>query len=312
VRTYYIAAEDVSWNYAPRGSDPVFSRSLPYPWGERTVFPKQRYIGYTDQRFSRRAEEPVWQGILGPTLRAVVGDTLKVVLLNRTTIPVSIHPHGVRYTEADEGARYGDRHGDGDAVPPGGRYEYTWFVVPQSGPVAGEPSSKVWLYHSHVGRDGGASRGLVGVIIVTDPAHATAAATPDDVDREFVTLWMIFDEGNGHESAGSNEANLMHTINGLIFGNLHGLLMNQGDRVRWYLVDLGSESDWHTPHWHGETVLVDGHYTDVVALGPATMVVADMVAENPGEWLLHCHVSDHMMSGMYATYTVLRKPVSSR
>ena len=34
------------------------------------------------------------------------------------------------------------------------------------------------------------------------------------------------------------------------------------------------------------------------------MKVADMLADNPGTWMLHCHVSDHMMSGMFALYTI--------
>jgi FtsP/CotA-like multicopper oxidase with cupredoxin domain len=34
------------------------------------------------------------------------------------------------------------------------------------------------------------------------------------------------------------------------------------------------------------------------------MKVADMVAHNPGVWMLHCHVNDHMTAGMYTTYTI--------
>jgi FtsP/CotA-like multicopper oxidase with cupredoxin domain len=34
------------------------------------------------------------------------------------------------------------------------------------------------------------------------------------------------------------------------------------------------------------------------------MVTADMTADNPGTWLLHCHVADHLNAGMVATYTI--------
>jgi hypothetical protein len=37
---------------------------------------------------------------------------------------------------------------------------------------------------------------------------------------------------------------------------------------------------------------------------PASMKVADMVADNPGAWLYHCHVSEHMSEGMFARVTV--------
>jgi Multicopper oxidase len=52
-------------------------------------------------------------------------------------------------------------------------------------------------------------------------------------------------------------------------------------------------------------VLEDGRRrTDVVELLPATMKVADMVADNPGAWLFHCHVAEHMMEGMFAPVVV--------
>jgi hypothetical protein len=34
------------------------------------------------------------------------------------------------------------------------------------------------------------------------------------------------------------------------------------------------------------------------------MKVADMVADNPGTWLFHCHVADHMANGMFAAVHV--------
>ncbi|MEY4939365.1 MAG: hephaestin, partial [Verrucomicrobiota bacterium] len=42
----------------------------------------------------------------------------------------------------------------------------------------------------------------------------------------------------------------------------------------------------------------------VVDLLPATMKVADLLADNPGDWLFHCHVAEHMREGMFARLTV--------
>jgi hypothetical protein len=47
---------------------------------------------------------------------------------------------------------------------------------------------------------------------------------------------------------------------------------------------------------------------DVIELLPGSMATADMTADNPGTWLLHCHVSDHMEGGMMATYTIYPAP----
>lgn len=308
-RTYYVAAEPVHWNYMPLGTDPVFERDLPAPWGDSLVYPKLRYVEYTDATFATPKPQPAWLGLLGPIIRGVVGDTIKVVFKNSTDQPVSMHPHGVRYAPADEGALYSPPRGGGDSVTAGGQYTYTWFAEDQSGPKANEPSSKVWLYHSHtVEPEAEVYRGLFGVIVITDPAHANADATPNDVDREFVTLWMVINENTEEmppEDAEAEERNLRHSINGYMFGNLPTFEMNSGDRVRWYLTALGSEVDLHTPHWHGEKVELEGKtYTDVVELLPASMKVGDMMADNPGTWLVHCHVADHMMAGMFGRYTI--------
>lgn len=55
-----------------------------------------------------RAPEDAYLGDLGPILRATVGDTINVTLLNRIERALSMHPHGVFYTKANEGAYYND------------------------------------------------------------------------------------------------------------------------------------------------------------------------------------------------------------
>ena len=43
---------------------------------------------------------------------------------------------------------------------------------------------------------------------------------------------------------------------------------------------------------------------------PGSMATADMTADNPGTWLYHCHVSDHMENGMMSTFTIYRPPAA--
>jgi FtsP/CotA-like multicopper oxidase with cupredoxin domain len=132
---------------------------------------------------------------------------------------------------------------------------------------------------------------------------ANADGSPKDVDREFVTAFFIINKLLG------TEAGMMHSINGYIFGNLKGLIAKWGERVRWYVLGMGNENDLHTPHWHGKTVSVGAppvaRRTDVLELLPASMVTADMNADNVGEWLYHCHVADHIEAGMVTTYQIL-------
>jgi FtsP/CotA-like multicopper oxidase with cupredoxin domain len=300
-REYWVAAEKVTWNYAPSGKNLIKPDDGLGVWGKTLTYPKYRYFGYKDGRYKERLVQPEWAGILGPQLRAEVGDTLKVHFLNKTDRPLSMHPHGVFYDKRNEGADAASRGaGMGAAVPPGKSFTYTWVVDEASGPGPTDPSSIVWLYHSHVMEEEEANLGLVGTIIVTRQgmARSTRDPAPNDVDQEFTTLFMIFNEENGEESG------MKHTINGRIFGNLKGYDTSIGKRVRWHVVALGNETDNHTVHWHAQTVLDHGRRTDVVEVLPASMTSVDMIPRSPGNWLLHCHVDDHMMAGMSTRWNV--------
>lgn len=302
-RHYYIAAEDVIWNYAPSGMDLLNAVPIRQPW-VKLQWPKTRFVEYTDGTFTTKKPQPDWLGILGPVIRAEVGDEIIVEFLNRSRFPHSMHPHGLRYDKDNEGSVYLP-FGKGDRVAPGRRYTYHWFANAASGPGPGQPSSIVWWYHSHVDSGIEVNAGLLGPIIVTAKGKAKPDGSPKDVDCEFVADFQIFDQMGGKPEG------LFYAINGYIFGNLPGLYMKQGEKVRWYLLAMGNEIDLHTPHWHGETVTYEGRHTDVVELLPGSMKTVDMIADNPGSWMFHCHVEDHMEAGMMAVYTIYKPQVRS-
>jgi len=346
-RTYYVAADTVVWNYAP-GGDTNLITGLPYDSialhyvrtdstdvGRRYL--KSIYREYTDSTFTRlEPRDPAWEhlGILGPLLRAGVGDTIRVVFRNDTPHPASMHPHGVFYAKSSEGAPYADSTSGADksddAVPPGGTHVYVWPVPARAGPGPGDGSSVLWMYHSHVNDERDLDAGLVGPIIVTARNMARADGTPKDVDRELVVAFDEFDENQSwylrenirrfalkpqkikivktpfaeDDQEPGYGGNFKEALNGYIYGHLPGLTMRAGERVRWYLMAT-TGFEIHSPHWHGNTVLVRGMRTDVGALLPMGMLVADMVPDDPGIWLFHCHVGPHLMAGMQALYRVL-------
>jgi len=80
--------------------------------------------------------------------------------------------------------------------------------------------------------------------------------------------------------------------------------MKKGEHVRWYLLSMGEAFNFHTPHWHGNVVMDHARRTDVLTLMPADMRTVDMVPDDPGTWLYHCHVEDHMDLGMVTMYKV--------
>jgi hephaestin len=81
--------------------------------------------------------------------------------------------------------------------------------------------------------------------------------------------------------------------------------MHLGERVRWYVMSMGTEVDLHTPHWHGNTVTtMMGMRTDVLQLIAGSMQTADMQPDDAGIWLFHCHINDHIKAGMLTRYEV--------
>ena len=341
-RTYFIAADEVAWDFAPanvnRITGEAFAPDNLFINGTLgKVYRKSLYREYTDATFTTLKPVPAaWQhlGTLGPLIRGVVGDTIVVEFKNNTAFPSSVHPHNVLYLKDSEGAPYVDGttgQSSDDAVPPTGTHLYTWQVPERAGPGPEDGSSILSMYHSHVNETRDTNAGLIGPMIITRAENARDDGTPDEVDRELVNLFTVFDENasmqidaniaaspactatpslcDGSDPAAApdfEEGNLKHTINGFLFGNFPegSLTVAKGQRVRWYLMGMGTEVDLHTPHWHGQTVLVGGMRMDVTSLLPATMVVADMVPDNAGTWLYHCHVNDHIDAGMITTFTV--------
>jgi hephaestin len=310
------------------------------------VYRKALYREYTDGTFAtrkRRLPQDEYLGLLGPILRAEVGETIKVVFKNNASRPFSMHPHGVFYEKASEGSMYADNvpHDQkiGSMVPPGATFTYQWEVPERAGPGPDDPSSIVWLYHSHVDEYKDVASGLVGAIIVTRPGQANADGTPKDVDREIVALFAGFNENQSwyvqqnvaaHISAadqqalnkrdaklsdphlyvaftgnGFAETNFKFSVNGYLYGNGPVMTMKKGQRVRWYLLDVGDVVNFHTPHWRGNLVTYHHARTDVFSMLPAGMETADMVPDAPGQWILHCQVDDHHQAGMLTRYEVL-------
>lgn len=326
-REYWIAADEVLWNYAPSFPTNLMS-GKPFTANQRVFvedyvgrqYWKALYREYTPgfaDLIARGAQEE-HLGVLGPIIRAEVGDTIVVHFRNNTSIPASVHPHGVFYDKASEGAPYDDGTNlkNDDAVPPGGEHTYVWGVPERAGPGENDPSSIIWVYHSHSDETGDTNAGLVGPMIITREGKARRDGSPRGVDREFVSLFTVMDE-NVSSLADKNlsgilvddeeafeESNLMHGINGLVYGNNTGYNMKTGDHVRWYIIGMGTEVDLHTPHWHGATLTHNGNRLDVAEILPAATKTFDMNPDNPGIWMYHCHVNDHIEAGMMTTFTV--------
>jgi len=156
VRTYYLGADEVLWDYtradknlitgnAFEDESRVFVQAGPGRIG--SAYLKCVYHRYTDATFRTPApirDDAAYVGLMGPVIRAEVGDTIKVVFRNRgCRIPTSVHPHGVFHLKASEGAPYADNTSGRDeldnGVAEGHERTYTWLVP--LGPAPGRTTA---------------------------------------------------------------------------------------------------------------------------------------------------------------------------
>ncbi|KAK5742376.1 hypothetical protein LTR17_003388 [Elasticomyces elasticus] len=225
VRRYYVAAEEVEWDYAPSGWDnwlgvpmnvsPRANMAGANQYGTKWL--KALYRGYTDSSFTTYSEQPAWQGTQGPTIRSEVGDLIEIMFVNKLSKNyATMHSMGLEYPQVNgEGADYYPTDTvnytlpESGAVPPihkgvgpGGCVVYKWMVDNDSGPNDGEPA-RVHSYHSYVALQQDSNAGLIGPQIIY--AKGQMASTMANY-REIPLLFMIYDESDSWLSAENKAA----------------------------------------------------------------------------------------------------------
>jgi manganese oxidase len=235
--------------------------------------------------------------IPGPSIEVVQGDRVRIVVDNRLPEPTSMHWHGFEIPISMDGM-------PGISQPmilPGGRFVYE-FTLHQAG---------TFFYHSHAPMQ--SMMGMIGLFIM----HPREALAPR-VDKDYGLIlqeWAIL-PNNTVPNTMSMEFNWL-TMNGKAAPATTPLVARLGDRVRIRFVNLGM--DHHPIHLHGNTFYVTGTEAGRVpeaAWTPANTVLVGVAqardiefeANNPGDWMLHCHMPHHMMNQMASMVGPLMEP----
>ncbi|XP_015357139.1 hephaestin isoform X1 [Marmota marmota marmota] len=340
VRRYFIEAHEIRWDYGPMGRDGSTGKSLREPGsGSDKFFQKNstriggtywkvRYEAFQDETFQEKLqlEEDKHLGILGPVIRAEVGDIIQVVFYNRASQPFSMQPHGVFYEKKYEGTVYNDGSSHpGLVAKPFEKVIYRWTVPPHAGPTAQDPACLTWMYFSAADPIRDTNSGLVGPLLVCKAGALGADGKQKGVDKEFFLLFTVLDENKSwynetnqaaalldtrllSEDVGFQDSNRMHAINGFLFSNLPRLDMCKGDTVAWHLLGLGTETDVHGVMFQGNTVQLQGMRKGAAMLFPHSFVMAIMQPDNPGTFEIYCQAGSHREAGMRAIYNVSQCP----
>jgi len=223
----------------------------------------------------------------GPTIQVNQGDRVRIILENHLPEPTSMHWHGFEIPNDVDGGPGVSQ----SPIKPGERYVYE-FTLHQAG---------TYFYHSHMAMQ--EMMGMLGAFIM----HPKQAYRPS-IDKDFVFLLQEYAvlPNNVVPNTMSMEFNWL-TMNGKVGPAITPIIVRLGDRVRVRLINLGM--DHHPIHLHGHTFSVTGteagripesawYPGNTVLVGVAQARDIEFVANNPGSWMLHCHLPHHMMNQM--------------
>jgi plastocyanin/uncharacterized cupredoxin-like copper-binding protein len=237
----------------------------------------------------------------GPELRVREGDLVKITLQNELPVPTTIHWHGVDVPPEMDGPA-----GLNQApVEPGDTFVYEF--------VATNPGSR--MYHAHTDVATQIALGLYGSLI-SEPRDGG-----EEYDQDYTYMlseWdmeMSPDVATGKAPRGPRDSQLrggelgtdLFLMNGHTHEAINPIKVKEGERILIRLMNMGALA--HPIHIHGHSfkiVATDGNPVpkaaqltkDTVLIGPGERYDLELVADNPGVWMVHCHIESHAANGM--------------
>ena len=225
----------------------------------------------------------------GPTIEAVEGDRVRILVTNHLPEDTSVHWHGVLLPNGMDGVQgLNQPH-----IQPGETFAYE-FTLRQSG---------TQMYHPHADETLQMALGMEGFFIIHPRKERVR------VDRDFAVFLHEWDVPFG--AATPNPATMLEfnlfTFNARAYPGTAPLVAKRGQRVRVRIANLSMDS--HPIHIHGVHFVetgTDGGPTPLSAqvrettvnVPPGTTRDIEFVADAPGDWAMHCHKTHHTMNQM--------------
>lgn len=225
----------------------------------------------------------------GPTIEAVEGDRVRILVTNSLKEHTTIHWHGILLPSGMDGVGgLNQPH-----IKPGETFAYE-FTLNQHG---------THMYHPHGDEMVQMAVGMMGMFIIHPREEE-----PKPVDRDYCFLlhnWAVHPGTYRPDPSVMVDFDLW-TFNSKVFPAIDPLVARTGERVR---VRIGNLSMWNHPiHMHGVQFQVTGsdggrwpqtiwrpETTEIIGVGQTRDI--EFVAI-PGDWAFHCHMSHHTMNAM--------------
>lgn len=311
---YFIAAEEVIWNYAPvipANMDKKY-RSLHLDNFSNQIgkhYKKVIYRQYEDETFTKRTENPSIKqsGILGPVIRAQVRDTLKIVFKNTASRPYSIYPHGVTFSPYEDGVNSSSTSGNHTMirpVQPGETFTYKWNILEFDEPTENDAQCLTRPYYSDVDITRDIASGLIGLLLICKSRSLDQRGIQRVADIEQQVVFAVFDENRSwyiedninkfcenpdevkRDDPKFYESNIMSTINGYVPESIFTLGFCFDDTVQWHFCSVGTHDDILTIHFTGHSFICGKRHEDTLTLFPMHGESVTVTMDNVGTWML--------------------------
>jgi len=226
----------------------------------------------------------------GPTIEAVEGDRVRILVTNNLPEHTTIHWHGLILPSGMDGVGGLSQ----PQIGPGETFQYE-FTLRQHG---------TYMYHPHADEMVQMAAGMMGLFIIHPKNPATP---PPDRDYAFmVHAWAVHPGTRRPDPSVMLDFNIF-TFNSKVFPAIETMVAREGERVR---IRVGNLSmDEHPIHLHGYVFHCTGTEGGPIpksAQWPMASVQVpvgttrdiEFVAEHNGDWAFHCHKSHHTMGPM--------------
>jgi manganese oxidase len=227
----------------------------------------------------------------GPVIEAAEGDRVRIYVTNKLPEATTVHWHGVLLPNGMDGVAGLNQK----RIPPGQTFKYE-FTLRQVG---------TFMYHPHFDEMVQMGMGLMGMFVI----HPKEPSGPK-IDRDFSIMlseWAVKPGTARPDTSEMTDFNVL-TMNSRAFPGTAPLVVALGQRVRIRLGNL-SATDHHPIHLHGYQFRItetDGGRIPEAGQWPETTVLVpvgstrtiEFVADAPGDWAFHCHMTHHVMNQM--------------
>ena len=224
----------------------------------------------------------------GPTIEAVEGDRVRILVTNTLSEGTAVHWHGLLLPAGMDGVQGVSQR----SITPGDTFKYE-FTLKQHG---------TYMYHSHGDEMVQMALGTMGFFIIHPRERKVK------IDRDYALMlneWFVEPGSSRPNPMVMTDFNLF-SFNSRVYPGTAPLLARPGERVHIRLGHVGQE--FHAIHLHGHNfpvVATDGGDVPesaqfpetTVTIGPGMTRDFEFIA-TAGDWPFHCHLRHHPMNPM--------------